>query len=127
MTKDGEVFAWIMDRVIKFGPYRVETEVDSSEWVMEPGEVSEDPIIQNHLHRGRELGFAKNKTFESGYYRLECPKIKKSYEVYISVEDSGYGGYEIYIWWPGKSKILTSLPLIYETISFYNAVLWKKY
>ena len=129
MTDLGEVFAVLGEKVIKFGDYEIDYDISGSEWKLDLINIERPKeAIKNHLHRGGYVAeITGNTPISNGNYRISCPRIGKSYDIYLFIENSNYMPDSVYIWWPEKSKILTSLPLIIEMKSFYRAALWKKF
>lgn len=126
-----DVFALLGDFIILFQDIQVDLTISSNEWNLTLISLDKPKeVIKNHLHRGGNIyeNYQVKPSIVSGLYELECSKIKKKYQIYIDVElERDLNWFEVYLWWPGKSDLLTSLPLIYEMTSFYNTALWKKF
>ena len=129
MTDDGEeVFAILGNYVIKFGDYPIDLTISDTAWTLSfISEEKPKEAILNHVFRGQPAVLEHGTTnLCSGVYELSCPAINKSYVIYMDIlEEFGY--LEVNIWWPEKSKLLRSLPLIYEMNSFFKSALWKKF
>ena len=132
MSDDGEPLAIFEKTVLSFSEKRVDNfDISSNSWNVDLiGSERPKDIILNHLFLG---GYVYDNYYsilpklKNGMYRLTCPYVKNTYDVWIETEvDEVYGSVETFLWWRGKGDLIHSIPLIYELMDFYKYALWKK-
>ena len=128
MTTEGNIFAIIGDKMICFDENTdLMTGQDQNAWSLTfLNENRPKEAILNHIQRGGSLMDTSDRTSLSGMYLLTCGDM--SYEVYLFFKEWEWmSERDLYVWWPGKTHLISSLPLIFEMKEFFRAVLWKKF